>query len=157
MVPYTTIELIGASLFLIAIIHTFSTKYFEHLAHVHKRFSGILHLLGEVEVVFGFWAMVLVLFIFGIEGGDTAVNYVDTRNFTEPMFVFVIMVIAATRPILELSKKNCFTFIKPYSFKKRICHLFSSTKLCSSIRFIYYRACCHDVSCTFIEPKLFWK
>ncbi|MDG1095771.1 MAG: putative Na+/H+ antiporter, partial [Methylophilaceae bacterium] len=49
MVPYTTIELIGASLFLIAIIHTFSTKYFEHLAHVHKRFSGILHLLGEVE------------------------------------------------------------------------------------------------------------
>ncbi len=105
MVPYTTIELIGASLFLIAIIHTFSTKYFEHLAHVHKRFSGILHLLGEVEVVFGFWAMVLVLFIFGIEGGDTAVNYVDTRNFTEPMFVFVIMVIAATRPIPELSKK----------------------------------------------------
>ena len=74
MVPYTTIELIGASLFLIAIIHTFSTKYFEHLAHVHKRFSGILHLLGEVEVVFGFWAMVLVLFIFGIEGGDSAVN-----------------------------------------------------------------------------------
>ena len=52
MVPYTTIELIGASLFLIAIIHTFSTKYFEHLAHVHKRFSGILHLLGEIEVVF---------------------------------------------------------------------------------------------------------
>ncbi|XOJ89433.1 putative Na+/H+ antiporter [Methylophilaceae bacterium Uisw_097] len=110
MVPYTTIELIGASLFLIAIIHTFSTKYFEHLAHVHKRFSGILHLLGEVEVVFGFWAMVLVLFIFGIEGGDIAVNYVDTRNFTEPMFVFVIMVIAGTRPILELSKKIVLLF-----------------------------------------------
>ena len=110
MVPYTTIELIGASLFLIAIIHTFSTKYFEHLAHVHKRFSGILHLLGEVEVVFGFWAMVLVLFIFGIEGGDIAVNYVDSRNFTEPMFVFVIMVIAGTRPILELSKKIVLLF-----------------------------------------------
>ena len=26
----------------------------------------------------------------------------DTRNFTEPLFVFVIMVVAASRPILEL-------------------------------------------------------
>jgi len=118
MPTYTTIEFIGAILFLIAIVHTFSTKYFEHLAHVHKRFSGILHLLGEVEVVFGFWAMVLVLFIFSIEGGTTAVNYVDTRNFTEPMFVFVIMVIAATRPILELSKKIVLLLSSLIPFKK---------------------------------------
>lgn len=108
MAPHTTIELIGAILFLIAIIHTFSTKYIEHLAHVHKRFSGILHLLGEIEVVFGFWAMVFILFIFSLEGHDSAVNYVDARNFTEPMFVFVIMVIAATRPILELAKGIVF-------------------------------------------------
>ncbi|MBT3826307.1 MAG: hypothetical protein HOF49_00555, partial [Nitrosomonadales bacterium] len=74
MAPHTTIELIGAILFLIAIIHTFSTKYLEHLAHVHKRFSGILHLLGEIEVVFGFWAMVFILFIFSLEGHDSAVN-----------------------------------------------------------------------------------
>ena len=95
------IDLIGAILFFVAIIHTFSTKYFEHLAYTNPRYSGILHLLGEIEIVFGFWAMVLVLFMFGIEGKDSAINYVESRNFTEPMFVFVIMVIAATRPILQ--------------------------------------------------------
>lgn len=101
----TTINFIGTALFAIAILHTFSTKYFEHLAHTHKKFSGILHLLGEVEIVFGFWAMVLVVFMFVLEGSSSAVGYVDSRNFTEPMFVFVIMVIAATKPILEFSEK----------------------------------------------------
>ncbi|AKO65181.1 membrane protein [Methylophilales bacterium MBRSG12] len=101
----TTINIIGTALFAIAILHTFSTKYFEHLAHTHKKFSGILHLLGEVEIVFGFWAMVLVVFMFVLEGSSSAVGYVDSRNFTEPMFVFVIMVIAATKPILESSEK----------------------------------------------------
>ena len=80
--------------------------------------------MGEVEVVFGFWAMVLVLFIFGIEGGDTAVNYVDTRNFTEPMFVFVIMVIAATRPILELSKKIVLLLSSLIPLKKNLSFIF---------------------------------
>jgi len=46
----STINLIGSILFAIAILHTFSTKYFEHLAHTHKKFSGLLHLLGEVEI-----------------------------------------------------------------------------------------------------------
>jgi len=105
METISTINFIGTALFAIAILHTFSTKYFEHLAHTHKKFSGILHLLGEVEIVFGFWAMVLVVFMFVLEGSSSAVGYVDSRNFTEPMFVFVIMVIAATKPILEFSEK----------------------------------------------------
>ena len=105
MEPISTINFIGTALFAIAILHTFSTKYFEHLSHTHKKFSGILHLLGEVEIVFGFWAMVLVVFMFILEGSSSAVGYVDSRNFTEPMFVFVIMVIAATKPILEFSEK----------------------------------------------------
>mgnify|MGYP001291327756 FL=1 len=105
METISTINFIGTALFAIAILHTFSTKYFEHLAHTHKKFSGILHLLGEVEIVFGFWAMILVVFMFILEGSSSAVGYVDSRNFTEPMFVFVIMVIAATKPILEFSEK----------------------------------------------------
>jgi NAD(P)H dehydrogenase (quinone) len=34
---------------------------FELLAHRHPRHAGLFHLLGEVEVVFGFWAFVLML------------------------------------------------------------------------------------------------
>jgi hypothetical protein len=96
-------ELAGALLFALALIHTFSTKYFEHLAHTQPRHAGLWHLLGEVEVVFGFWAMVLMLFMFATLGKAQAVAYLDSRNFTEPMFVFAIMVVAGTRPVLQLA------------------------------------------------------
>lgn len=100
----TPIEVIGAVLFAVAILHTFSTKFFENLARARPTHAGILHLLSEVEVVFGFWALVLVLAIFAIDGEKAATTYVDSRNFTEPMFVFVIMVIAGTRPILQTAR-----------------------------------------------------
>jgi hypothetical protein len=57
--------------------------------------------LGEIEVVFGIWAMILVIFMFVFLGKAETMDYVNNRNFVEPMFVFVIMVIAATRPILH--------------------------------------------------------
>lgn len=97
----TTIELIGAALFAVAILHTFATKFFEHLAHSRPAHAGLWHLLGEVEVVFGFWALVLVVAMFATDGATVATRYIDSRNFTEPMFVFAIMVIAGTRPILR--------------------------------------------------------
>ena len=55
-----TLEIVAAALFAVAVLHTFSTKVFERLAHRHPRHAGLFHLLGEVEVVFGFWAAVLV-------------------------------------------------------------------------------------------------
>ncbi len=97
----TLIELIGAALFAIAILHTFATRFFEHLAHTRPTHAGLWHLLGEVEVVFGFWAMVLMIAMFAIIGASAATEYIESRNFTEPMFVFAIMVIAGTRPILR--------------------------------------------------------
>ena len=95
-----TIEIVATVLFALAILHTFSTKYFLRLAHRQPAHAGSWHLLGEVEVVFGFWALVLVVAIALFEGVPDATAYVDSRNYTEPMFVFAIMVIAGTRPIL---------------------------------------------------------
>src|SRR5258707_255520 len=97
----TTIQAIGAALFAVAILHTFASKLFEHLAHTRPAHAELWHLLGEVEVVFGLWALVLVVAMFAVEGSAAAIDYVDSRDFTEPMFVFAIMVIAATRPILQ--------------------------------------------------------
>ncbi len=99
----TTLQAIGAVLFALAVIHTFSTKFFEGLAHTRPRHAGLWHLLGEVEVVFGFWAMVLMVFMFGLSGKAAAISYLETRNFTEPLFVFAIMVIAGTRPVLQFA------------------------------------------------------
>ncbi|ANQ83965.1 hypothetical protein dqs_0897 [Azoarcus olearius] len=101
----STFQLLGTALFAVAVAHTFLTKYFEHLAHLQPNHAGFWHLLGEVEVVFGFWAFVLLVFMAVAGGGATApAQYLEGLNYTEPAFVFVIMVVAASRPILELCK-----------------------------------------------------
>ncbi len=97
----TTMQFVGAILFACALIHTFSAKGFEVLAHRHPRHAGLFHLLGEVEVVFGFWAFVLIAAMAIVSGPDSAVDYAESRHYTEPLFVFVVMVIAASRPILD--------------------------------------------------------
>jgi hypothetical protein len=96
-----TLQLTGAILFAIALVHTFSTKLFHSLAKRHPRHAGLFHLLGEVEVVFGFWAFVLILAMALLAGGGEAIAYAESRQYTEPLFVFVVMVIAASQPVLD--------------------------------------------------------
>jgi hypothetical protein len=96
-----TIQLIGAALFGLALVHTFAAKLLERLSHRFPRHAGLFHLLGEVEVVFGFWAIVLVLAMALASSGSEALAYAESRQYTEPLFVFVVMVVAASRPILQ--------------------------------------------------------
>jgi len=99
--PESTLQLVAAALFAAALLHTFAAKQFERLAHRFPRHAGVFHLLGEVEVVFGFWAMVLVIAMAVIGGGAQALAYAESRHYTEPLFVFVVMVIAASRPVVQ--------------------------------------------------------
>lgn len=99
-----TINIIAAVLFAMALVHTFATKTFERLARRHPRHAGLFHLLGEVEVVFGFWAFILVAVMALVVGSREAIEYTESRQYTEPLFVFVIMVVAASRPVLEAVK-----------------------------------------------------
>ena len=96
----TTIQAIAAAIFAVALLHTFAAKQLERLSHRFPRHAGLFHLLGEVEVVFGFWAIVLVLAMALVLGGGPALSYAESRNYTEPLFVFVVMVVAASKPIL---------------------------------------------------------
>ena len=97
----SSLELAASVIFALALVHTFSTKFFEGLAHRQPAHAGVWHLLGEVEVVFGFWALVLIVVMALMAGTPAATHYVDSRNYTEPMFVFAIMVVAGSRPILH--------------------------------------------------------
>ena len=97
----TTLQLVAAVLFAVALAHTFATPVFHHLAHKHPHHAGAFHLLGEVEAVFGCWAMILMVCMFVLAGKADALAYLDTCEFTEPMFVFAVMVVAASRPIVE--------------------------------------------------------
>jgi hypothetical protein len=61
--------------------------------------------MGEVEVVFGLWAIVLLVALTTYEGWGTARHYLnDTVNYTEPLFVVVIMSLASTRPIVGFAE-----------------------------------------------------
>ena len=103
----TGMQIFAASCFAVAVIHTFATKYFEALSKIHKAkyYSGILHLLGEIEIVFGFWAMIFIIGHLFVMGKQPTIDYLESRVFTEPMFVFVIMIIAGSRPILYFANK----------------------------------------------------
>lgn len=96
-------EYLATTFFALAIIHTFISSKIGHLAHKFpdgSLGSRLFHLLGEVEIVFGLWAaLYLIALCFTIRVGNM-VAYVESLNFTEPAFVFVVMTISATRPVL---------------------------------------------------------
>lgn len=108
-VPTRGMEYLATLLFALAILHTFSVKYFAKLAHHYPEGSipeNLFHFLAETEVVFGIWAAVLFFSIAAIGGSvGVAVNYIEGLNYTESKFVLVVMVVAATRPIVSLAEK----------------------------------------------------
>jgi putative Na+/H+ antiporter len=115
---------VATGIFVLAILHTFAAARFARLAHrlqhrhaviarEHGQIPGpgvvaeLLHFLGEVEVVFGLWAVVLALAIASFEGWDVARHYLnDTVKYTEPLFVVVIMALASTRPIVGFAESS---------------------------------------------------
>jgi hypothetical protein len=108
----TEMNLVAAILFGLALVHTFATKTFERLADRYPRHAGLFHFFGEVEVVFGLWALVLIVAMAFISGGAEAIAYAETRTYTEPLFVFVIMVVAASKPVLETIRALVFALAR---------------------------------------------
>ena len=116
-------NLAATLIFLCAIIHTFLASKFMNISHKweHKHRERIkrgeadensvhfgaelFHFLGEVEVVFGMWAVVLIAAILLTFGWPTVISYFSYNvNFTEAAFVVVIMTLASTRPVLKLAE-----------------------------------------------------
>ncbi len=101
-------EIFATVCFAFAILHTFLVKKFHHLASLHKEGSvgeNFFHLIGEVEVVFGVWALFFLIFLGLTTDSHQAINYLQTRNFTEPLFVFVIMTVCSSKPILKSAER----------------------------------------------------
>jgi hypothetical protein len=93
------VEIAAAVVFAIALIYTFTAARIEMFANGFPRHTGHFHVLGEVEVVFGFWAPVPFLTIWALAGSPAAIRYLEEHEFTELLLVFVIMVVSASRPI----------------------------------------------------------
>ena len=115
-------NVVATAIFLLAILHTFAAARFTRIAHrVQARHADLaraagrvdtpsvaaeaLHFLGEVEVVFGLWAIVLLTAMTSYAGWETAAHYFNSVvDYTEPLFVVVIMGLAATRPIVSFAE-----------------------------------------------------
>lgn len=99
-----SMKMLATVLFAFAVVHTFCAKQFNSVArrfHPGSVGENFFHFLGEVEVVFGIWAAILVAIWSLRYGTDSAITFLESVNFTEPVFVFAIMCMAATRPVLE--------------------------------------------------------
>jgi hypothetical protein len=125
-------NLAATIIFFLAILHTFLAVVFQRWSHhlevkhreklekerrtaVDKPYIGAqddvsfgataLHFLGEIEAVFGIWVVALAGAAVYFHGWHDFETYVTNGvHFGEPLFVFVIMAIAASRPILRFSE-----------------------------------------------------
>lgn len=109
---YTTIEILGTLFFAIAVLHTFLVGKILNLSHRFAKdslWSNVFHLLGEIEVVFAIWASLFMAIYIFVEGWTSAIDYQKSLNFTEPFFIFAIMVVCSTRPVLAAARQGIKT------------------------------------------------
>lgn len=121
-------NVVATIIFFFAVVHTFLASSFNKMAHKfelehradvssHNRIyvegrqpvsfkATLFHFLGEVEAIFGIWLIPLLisLVLMVPDGLSTAAFYVDTRNYTEPVFVVIIMAIASSRPVIQFAE-----------------------------------------------------
>lgn len=121
-------NVLATVIFFLAVMHTFMASSFNKLAHkyevehrnnhsLHQKMyvegrepvsfkSTICHFLGEVEAIFGIWLIPLLIALALMEpsGLSVASFYIDTRNYTEPVFVVIIMAIASSRPVVQIAE-----------------------------------------------------
>ncbi|MDR2664209.1 MAG: putative Na+/H+ antiporter [Puniceicoccales bacterium] len=81
-----------------------------HIFRMRRFFLGfcgrLCHLLGEVELPFILWAIPSLSAVAGMGGAGALRRYLfEEISFAEPVFIVVIMAMAATRPVLSLAKK----------------------------------------------------
>lgn len=129
----TALQILATTIFALAILHTFSVGYFQRLAHHYKEGSvgeNFFHFMGEVEAVFGIWAGLFIGIYALMEGFARydeahhvvggALHYLEARNFTEPAFVFVIMAMASTRPVVLFAEKIILTISRVLPLSKKM-------------------------------------
>jgi hypothetical protein len=112
---FSSFHIITLVIFICAVIHTLSVNHIHKWARnieihqspkrdqngLHRRFGvQLLYFLSEVEVVFAFWTIPLFFVIaFGLNF-HTALDYFNTRDYTEPLFVVIVMCLSSTRAIV---------------------------------------------------------
>lgn len=134
----TPFNVVATAIFLLSVIHTFLAgpirKYAHKLEEKHNErivregrtaeakpyanakddvsvWVQVLHLFGEIEAVFGIWLIPLMIAVTFFYSFKDFAYFVDYKvNYTEPMFVVVIMAMAHTRPVIRFAER-CMRYI----------------------------------------------
>lgn len=132
-IPKNPFNIFATIIFFLAILHSFFTSKINAIAHelelkyYQKKISklvpadsscisaGILHFLGEIEAVFGIWALVLGIGMSYFFDWQAFVNYINNLNYKEPIFIIVIMTISSSRPILKTAELVIWKIVKLFS------------------------------------------
>ncbi len=69
----------------------------------------MFHWLSEVEIVFGFWAILFLIILTVKDGAGAAVQFHNSLNLTEAAFIFCIMLVSSTRAVVTLARRLIFT------------------------------------------------
>jgi len=107
-------------IFVLAVIHTFVASTFRQLSHKLEKqhwekhgkstesvsfWAVTFHFFGEVEAVFALWIFALAGAALWFHGWSDLRNYIGVDvDFTEPIFVIIVMAIAASKPVVIFSE-----------------------------------------------------
>lgn len=116
---FSTFHVVTLIIFICAIVHTLSVNHIHRWARnieiyqqPKKNKNGLqrsvgvqlLYFLSEIEVVFAFWAIPLFFLIALNFNFYTALEYFNTRDYTEPFFIVIVMCLSSTRPIVLVAE-----------------------------------------------------
>ena len=123
------LNLVATIIFFLAIAHTFLAPMFSALARRLEEKARLnwmsrisddegvgeepasfwaifFHYMGEIEAVFGVWAVPLMVSVAYVHGWADAEHFLEkTVHFNEAVFVVVVMAIASTQPVISLAEK----------------------------------------------------
>lgn len=126
------IELGATVIFALAIIHTFMVGKLAEIGHhfpTHTMRYHLFHFLAEVEAVFGMWAAIFLGYMALVGGFAAPIPYLETLDFTEPAFVFVIMAMAGTRPVIKLAERIIILVSSVMPMPKKMAFFFTACVL----------------------------
>lgn len=91
-------------IFALAILHTFFPKPF------------------HVEIVFAFWALILLITYSIVESPSASLSYLKTCDFSEAIFVFVTLSICSTQFVLNIADKLILNIARLLPIKRSIAY-----------------------------------
>jgi hypothetical protein len=101
-------ERLAALCLLLTLVHTFSAGRIGDLSRrwiqTQPRLAKGLHLLSEVEFIFGFWALIFLALRVPFTSLESTGSLLRSLHFSESVFVAMAMILASTRPILEAAR-----------------------------------------------------